>query len=242
MLHVLYVVGNRYSVKIILISFRCWWPLVCQYSCLALGASQVPREKHLQFKLKNSSLMRSVCPEFASTWLLYSTSCIINKIIFVLVKMVSNINGELPVVFKLNFMQRTIQKRCLNSGQIDVNSMECFGLSHRHFFRGTHECADGRRLYSQATVGGLIYNFIVTFTPYKYFSDVSSCQVPCVGISVGIERIFSILEAQAEVRFLFRYLSRTFCRLMQGEYTRTCTLYRVPCIRHVNLGMHQHKR
>ena len=43
-----------------------------------------------------------------------------------------------------------IQKRCLNSGQIDVISREFFGLNCRHFTQGILEEPNMRWLYSQA--------------------------------------------------------------------------------------------
>ena len=79
----------------------------------------------------------------ASEWLLYSTSC---KIICVWVK------WRTIDAFKLHFEKRTgIRKRCLNSGQIDVISVECFSLNRRRFCRGTQEASDVGRLCSKAT-------------------------------------------------------------------------------------------
>ena len=40
-----------------------------------------------------------------------------------------------------------IGKRCLNSGQIDIISIELFSLNHRHFSRRTHGVPDMRWLY-----------------------------------------------------------------------------------------------
>ena len=57
--------------------------------------------------------------------------------------MADSVNRELTVdVFKLHFMWRTIRKRCLNSGQIDVISMEFFGSNRTRFSRGTEDAPD----------------------------------------------------------------------------------------------------
>ena len=38
--------------------------LVCEYSCLMSGTSRIPRQNCLRYKLKNSILVTSICPEF----------------------------------------------------------------------------------------------------------------------------------------------------------------------------------
>ena len=54
-------------------------------------------------------------------------------------------------VFKLFLVKRTIRKRRLNSGQMEVTSMEFFSLYRRQFCRGIREVPDMRQLYSQTS-------------------------------------------------------------------------------------------
>ena len=79
----------------------------------------------------------------ASEWLLYSTSRVISMIIFVWIKMSDSsaqFNRELMLMFVSCFSwQRTIQKRWLNSGQIDVINMEFVCSNRRRSSRGTQE-------------------------------------------------------------------------------------------------------
>ena len=55
---------------------------------------------------------------------------------------------------------RTIQKQCVNSGQIDVISMEFFGLNSWCFSLGPQGAPDMRRLYSRARCSLTKHGFV----------------------------------------------------------------------------------